>query len=234
VLKVEQIEVYYGNLKILRKISFEAKASEITVIVGSNGAGKSTTLRAVSGFTAIWSGKVFLNDSDITNRAPYQIVEAGISLVDEAIKVFPYMTVLENLKLGAYKKMAWVKQASNLEHVFDLFPRLKERVNQMALTLSGGERRMLGIGRGLMAEPQVLMLDEPSSGLAPNLAMNVFEAIQNINRSGTTVLLVEQNVWESLSLGTFGYVIENGAGVMSGPCAELLGNPEIRSAYLRI
>ena len=233
-LKVEQIEVSYGNLKTLRKISFEAKESEITVIVGSNGSGKSTTLRAVSGFVAISSGKVFIHDIDITNKPPYQIVDAGISLVDENIKIFPYMTVLENLRLGAYKKKAWIKQTTNFDRVFSLFPRLKERVKQLALTLSGGERRMLGIGRGLMAEPEVLMLDEPSSGLAPNLVMNVFEAIESINRLGTTVLLVEQNVWESLSLGTSGYVIENGVGVMSGPCSTLLGNPEIRSAYLRI
>lgn len=233
-LKVDQIEVYYGNLRTLRKISFEAGESEITVIVGSNGAGKSTTLRAISGFAPISSGKVLLHDMDITNRPPYQIVDAGVSLVDENIRIFPYMTVLENLRLGAYNKAAWATQATSLDRVFDLFPRLKERINQLAQTLSGGERRMLGIGRGLMAQPEVLMLDEPSSGLAPNLVMNVFDAVENINRSGTTVLLVEQNVWESLSLGTFGYVIENGTGVMSGPCSELLGNPEIRSAYLRI
>jgi len=234
VLRVDNLVVHYGKLEILHGVSIDAAGGEITVMVGSNGAGKSTVLRAITGFVPASSGKTLLNEDDITNKPPYQIVDAGISFVDEGVKTFPYMNVIDNLMLGAYKKKAWPNREKNLKRVFQLFPRLEERLNQEARTLSGGERRMLGIARGLMAEPDLLMLDEPSSGLAPILVMSVFEAIENINHEGISILLVEQNVWESLSLGTTGYVIENGSISLSGNCDDLLANPEIRAAYLRV
>lgn len=233
-LRVDNLVVHYGKLEILHGVSIDAAGGEITVMVGSNGAGKSTVLRAITGFVPASSGKTLLNEDDITNKPPYQIVDAGISFVDEGVKTFPYMNVIDNLMLGAYKKKAWPNREKNLKRVFQLFPRLEERLNQEARTLSGGERRMLGIARGLMAEPDLLMLDEPSSGLAPILVMSVFEAIENINHEGISILLVEQNVWESLSLGTTGYVIENGSISLSGNCDDLLANPEIRAAYLRV
>ena len=233
-LRVDNLVVHYGKLEILHGVSIDAAGGEITVMVGSNGAGKSTVLRAITGFVPASSGKTLLNEDDITNKPPYQIVDAGISFVDEGVKTFPYMSVIDNLMLGAYKKKAWPNREKNLKRVFQLFPRLEERLNQEARTLSGGERRMLGIARGLMAEPDLLMLDEPSSGLAPILVMSVFEAIENINHEGISILLVEQNVWESLSLGTTGYVIENGSISLSGNCDDLLANPEIRAAYLRV
>lgn len=233
-LKAEGLSVNYGNLEVIHQVNFQVRAGQVTVIVGSNGAGKSTMLRAVTGFGQVRAGTVVFNDQDITRQPPYRIVEAGVSLVDEGVKIFPYMTVMENLLLGAYKKQAWGRKERNLRSVFELFPRLAERKGQQARTLSGGERRMLGIGRGLMAEPRLLMLDEPSSGLAPVVVMNVFNAIKSIAAQGITILLVEQNVWESLSLGNFGYVIENGSLVLKGECQDLLHNPRIKQAYLHV
>ena len=233
-LEAEQLEVYYGNLRILRRFSFRVQSGEITTIVGSNGAGKSTTLKAVAGFIPVVAGKICFKGMDITNMKPYQIVDLGMSLVDESVKLFPYMTVLENLKLGAYRKSAWASRTGTLQQVFELFPKLSERSRQQAITLSGGERRMLGIGRGLMSRPELIMLDEPSSGLAPILVAAVFEAVKNINVGGTSVLIVEQNVWESLSLAHAGYVIESGRNVIEGKGADLLGNDAVRAAYLRV
>ena len=233
-LEVEQVEVYYGNLNILRKLSFKAQPGEITAIVGSNGAGKSTLLKAISGFVPVRSGRLSFKGKDITSKQPYQIVDLGISLVDEGIKIFPYMTVMENLILGAYKKSAWPDRAESIKKVFHLFPRLSERSNQQALTLSGGERRMLGIARGLMSQPELLMFDEPSSGLAPLMVMAMFDAIKNINAAGNSILIVEQNVWESLSLAHAGYVIENGRNVIQGKGEDLLGKDEVKAAYLKV
>lgn len=233
-LRVDELTVRYGRLDVIRNFSFEAKAGRITAIVGSNGAGKSTILRAVCGFVPISAGTVKMEGKDIAGLPPYCIVEAGISIVDEAAKVFPYMTVEENLALGAYKKTAWPRRGRNMKSVYELFPRLEERRFQQARTLSGGERRMLVFGRGLMAEPKLLILDEPSSGLSPLIVMHMFEAVKRVSREGITILLVEQNVWESLSLGSHGYVIENGCLVLQGPCRELLENPDIKKAYLRI
>ena len=233
-LKVEQIVVKYNNLQILKGVSFEVAPNEITIIVGSNGAGKSTTLRAVAGFAPVAEGKIVFKGNEIANLAPYKIVGFGISLIDENVRIFPYMTVLDNLIVGAYRKEAWAARGKHLEYMFDLFPRLRERRSQLARTLSGGERRMLGIARGLMSEPEMVMFDEPSGGLAPIVVMNIFEAIRKINEEGKTVLLVEQNVWESLSIGKNGYVIENGRIVMKGKCSELVSDPQIEKAYLRI
>ncbi len=233
-LEVEQVEVYYGNLNILKKLSFKAQSGEITAIVGSNGAGKSTMLKAISGFVPVHSGKISFEGKLITGKQPYQIVDLGISLVDESIKIFPYMTVMENLILGAYKKSAWMNRTESIKKVFQLFPRLSERSHQLAVTLSGGERRMLGIARGLMSQPDLIMFDEPSSGLAPLMVAAMFEAIKNINAGGHGVLIVEQNVWESLTLAHAGYVIENGRNVLQGKGEDLLGNNEVRTAYLRV
>jgi branched-chain amino acid transport system ATP-binding protein len=233
-LEVEQVDVYYGNLNILKKLSFKAQSGEITAIVGSNGAGKSTILKAISGFVPVRLGKISFKGQLITAKQPYQIVDLGISLVDEGVKIFPYMTVMENLMLGAYKKSAWTNRANSMKKVFHLFPKLSERSNQQALTLSGGERRMLGIARGLMSQPDLLMFDEPSSGLAPIMVAAMFDAIKNINAEGNSILIVEQNVWESLSLAHAGYVIENGKNVIQGKGKDLLGNDEVKRAYLKV
>lgn len=233
-LDVEQIDVNYGNLNILKKLSFKAQVGEITAIVGSNGAGKTTLLRTISGFVPVRSGKLSFQEKNITSFPPYQIVELGISLIDESIKIFPYMTVKENLILGAYKKSAWPNRAETMKKVFNLFPKLFERSHQHAMTLSGGERRMLGIARGLMSQPELLMLDEPSSGLAPLMVVAMFDAIKNINITGNSILIVEQNVWECLNLAHLGYVIENGKNVIQGKGEVLLGKDEVRKAYLKV
>lgn len=233
-LEVDQIEVFYGNLRIIKKISFNVESKKITTIVGSNGAGKSTILKAIAGFVPVRSGKINFAGTDVQNQPPYKIVHLGLSFVDESVKIFPYMTVKENLLLGAYRPKAWKERNDTVKSIFELFPRLAERTGQLAVTLSGGERRMLGIGRGLMSQPNLLMLDEPSSGLAPIMVSAMFEAIKNINHAGTSILIVEQNVWETLNLAHVGYVIENGKIVLEGKGDELLGNSSVKAAYLRV
>jgi len=233
-LKLENISAHYGDMQALRNVSFEIKESQIVSIVGSNGAGKSTTLSTISGVLKCSSGTIEFLGRRIENLPPHQIVELGLVQIPEARLLFPYMSALENLELGAFALSARKEKEKNLEVVFRLFPILKERKDQLAGTLSGGEQQMLAIARGLMARPKLLMLDEPSLGLAPLLVKQIFETIKEIKAHEITVLLVEQNVFHSLSLADRAYVLENGEIVLEGDGKELLNNPKVKEAYLGI
>ena len=230
-LTVENLHVYYGAIHAIQGISFSVRKGEIVTLIGANGAGKSTILKTISGLLQPREGKVFLEGEEISALAPHQIVARGISQVPEGRRVFPELSVLENLVLGAYQRKG-KEHLNELERVFELFPRLKERKNQPAGTLSGGEQQMLAIGRGLMARPRLLLLDEPSMGLAPLLVKEIFAIIREINAAGTTILLVEQNAHMALSIAQSGYVLETGEIVLSGSAAELVRNKEVRKAYL--
>jgi len=233
-LKLHQVDTYYGDVQALRKVSFEVREKEIVSIVGSNGAGKSTTLNTISGILRAASGTIEFQNQRIDHLPPHEIVDRGVVQIPEGRLLFPYMTVLENLDLGAFNRTAREARNKNLEWVFRLFPILKERMNQLAGTLSGGEQQMLAIARGLMSIPKLLMLDEPSLGLAPLLVRLVFETVRTINDQGITVLLVEQNVYHSLSASSRGYVLENGSVVLEGGGKDLLNNPQVKEAYLGI
>jgi branched-chain amino acid transport system ATP-binding protein len=232
VLKVNQIEVFYGDLQALRGVSLEVNSGEIISILGSNGAGKSTVLMTLSGILKPRRGEIFFNGDRIHLRSSSKIVESGIVQIPEGRQLFPTLTVMENLEMGAQFPRAKKTREETLQWVLGLFPRLEERKNQLAGTLSGGEQQMLAIGRGLMSRPTLLMLDEPSLGLSPILVKTIFGIIREINRHGTTILLVEQNVFHSLSLSHRAYVLENGAIVMDGAGRELLENQHIRQSYL--
>jgi branched-chain amino acid transport system ATP-binding protein len=232
VLRVNGIDVYYGDLQALRGVSFVVQPKEIIAMVGSNGAGKSTTLMTLSGILRSRAGEIFFDHQPIHLCSSSQIVEMGIVQVPEGRQLFPSLTVLENLEMGArFPKAKKLKQRT-MEWVYKLFPRLEERRHQLAGTLSGGEQQMLAIGRGLMACPTLLMLDEPSLGLSPLLVKTIFDIIKEINGQGTTILLVEQNVFHSLSLSHRGYVLENGSVAISGTGQDLLKNQHIRQSYL--
>ncbi|MBM4341381.1 MAG: ABC transporter ATP-binding protein [Deltaproteobacteria bacterium] len=231
-LRVNGIDVFYGDLQALRSISFEVLPKEIISMVGSNGAGKSTTLMALSGILRTKGGEIFFENRPIHLDSSSRIVEMGIVQVPEGRQLFPSLTVLENLELGAQFSKAKKAKKKTMEWVNKLFPRLEERKHQLAGTLSGGEQQMLAIGRGLMSCPTLLMLDEPSLGLAPILVKAIFDIIKEINQQGTTILLVEQNVFHSLTLSHRGYVLENGSVVMSGTGQDLLKNQHIRQSYL--
>jgi branched-chain amino acid transport system ATP-binding protein len=232
VLKVKSIEVFYGDLQALRGISLEVNRGEVVSILGSNGAGKSTTLMAISGILKPRRGEI-LFEQDVIHRYPSsRIVALGIVQIPEGRQIFPTLTVIENLEMGAQFPKARKTRNETLGWVFKLFPRLEERRGQLAGTLSGGEQQMLAIGRGLMSLPTLLMLDEPSLGLSPLLVKSIFDIIREINRQGTTILLVEQNVFHSLSLSDRGYVLENGSVVMSGTGKDLLTDQHIRQSYL--
>lgn len=231
-LEVDKINVFYGDLQALWDVSFEVHEGEKVVIVGANGAGKTTTLRTISGLLRPRSGEIRFMGQRIDRLPPHKIVELGIAHVPEGRRIFPRMTVLENLEMGAYIKRAREKFDDTLEWVFSIFPRLRERKNQIAGTMSGGERQMLAIARGLMSRPKLLMLDEPSLGLAPKLVLKVFEVIQRIGEEGVTILLVEQNVRHALELADRGYVLETGRITLSGTGEELLNNEYVKKAYL--
>ncbi len=231
-LRVNGIDVFYGDLQALRGISFEVQPKEIIAMVGSNGAGKSTTLMTLSGILRSRGGEIFFDNQPIHLCSSSQIVEMGIVQVPEGRQLFPTLTVLENLEMGARFSEAKKAKQQTMEWVFKLFPRLEERKRQLAGTLSGGEQQMLAIGRGLMACPTLLMLDEPSLGLSPLLVKTIFDIIKKINGQGTTILLVEQNVYHSLNLSHRGYVLENGSIAMSGTGQDLLKNQHIRQSYL--
>jgi len=233
-LNLDNISTYYGDVQALRKVSLHVKEGQIVSIVGSNGAGKSTTLNTISGVVQSSSGTIEFLGKRIENLPPHQIVEMGLVQIPEARLLFPYMTVLENLELGSFASRARKETKESLESVFELFPILRDRKNQLAGTLSGGEQQMLAIARGLMAKPKLLMLDEPSLGLAPLLVKQVFETVKRINGQGITILLVEQNVFHSLSAADEAYVLENGSVVLGGPGKEVLDNPQVREAYLGI
>jgi len=233
-LEVNGINVFYGDIQALWDVSFEVEEGELMVIVGSNGAGKTTTLKTVSGLMHPEGGSINFLGQRIDQASPHRIVEMGIAHIPEGRGLFPYMTVLENLEMGAYTRRAREKKNESLEWVYGLFPILAERRDQLAGTLSGGEQQMLAIGRGLMSRPRLLMLDEPSLGLAPMLVLDVFETVRQINKQGVTVMLVEQNVRHALELADRAYVLENGRTTLQGTGKELLENEYVKEAYLGI
>lgn len=231
-LVVENLVAGYGRMQVLRDVSFQVKKGELVSMLGANGVGKTTTLQTISGLIKQQAGSVMFNGKNISNLSPEEIVEEGLVHVPEGRKLFTDMTVLENLELGAYTQKARKRKEKNLEWVFELFPILKERHKQFAGDMSGGQQQMVAIGRGLMADPKLLILDEPSIGLSPLLTQQVFEIIETIKKQGVTVLLVEQNVERALQLSDRGYVIENGSVVLSGKGQELLKDESLKSAYL--
>ncbi len=231
-LQLEDIKVRYGNIEAVKGIDLEVDSDEIVTLIGGNGAGKTTTLKTISGVQRAFSGRVLFDGNDITEKAPHDIVRSGVVQVPEGRRIFPRMTIRENLEMGAYQRKDSAGVKSDMERAFELFPILKERIKQAGGTLSGGEQQMLAIGRGLMAKPRVLMLDEPSMGLAPIVVERIFETIAEINRQGMTILLVEQNAQIALTLAHRGYVIESGEIVLKGSGEELLANDDVRKAYL--
>jgi branched-chain amino acid transport system ATP-binding protein len=231
-LEINDIHTYYGNIEALKGVSVEVEEGECVTLIGSNGAGKSTTLRSVSGLTPPRQGSIRFNGREITETPPQDIVAMGVAQSPEGRHVFPRMTVNENLLLGAYLRRDHAEIASDLERVYDLFPRLKERERQKGGTMSGGEQQMLAIGRALMARPTLLLLDEPSMGIAPILVERIYETIAEINRQGTTILLVEQNANFALDVSSRGYVLETGHVALADKSAALRENPEVQRAYL--
>jgi len=231
-LELEAVDVHYGAIHALRGVSFQVGEGEIVTLIGANGAGKSTTLRAVSGVLAPSAGRIRYRGEESAGLKPYKLVARGLSHAPEGRGIFPNLTVTENLHLGAFLRRDAEGIAADVEKGFTLFPRLRERATQMAGTLSGGEQQMLAIARALMARPRLLLLDEPSLGLAPQLVETIFNTIQEINRQGVTILLVEQNAHLALGIAHHGYVLETGAVVQSGTGQELLRSPEVRKAYL--
>jgi branched-chain amino acid transport system ATP-binding protein len=230
-IEIRDLVTGYGGAPILRGISLSVNAGEVVAVLGANGVGKTTLNRAISGLIAVHSGEIIFEEEVISGLSPPDIVERGLIHVPEGRKIFPNMNVYENLELGSYRR-AKANRKRNLENIFDIFPRLRERTDQLAGTLSGGEQQMLAIGRGLMAEPKLLILDEPSLGLSPLLVEELFTLIARIASDGLAVMLVEQNVIQSLDLASRAYVLENGSVVMAGPAAELKRNKTLEKTYL--
>ena len=230
ILKISDLKVNYGGIEAVKGISFDVPEGEIVTLIGSNGAGKSSTLRTIAGLVKPAGGTISLQGEDITGKDPTAIVTKGVTLVPEGRRIFPDMTVLENLKIGAYLRKDDL--TDDLNWVFELFPRLKERSWQAGGTLSGGEQQMLAVGRALMSRPRVLMMDEPSLGLAPLVVRDIFGIIQEINKQGVTILLIEQNANMALKVADYAYVLETGNLTLSGTGAELLANEQVKAAYL--
>jgi branched-chain amino acid transport system ATP-binding protein len=230
-LEVEEIHTFYGNIEALKGVSIQVEEGEIVTLIGSNGAGKSTTLRSIAGLTPARTGSIRMDGQEISDIPPQEIVQRGISLSPEGRHCFPRMSVRENLDLGAYLRRD-NEIAGDMERVFDLFPRLKEREKQKAGTMSGGEQQMLAIGRALMARPRLLLLDEPSMGIAPILVQRIYETIGEINKQGTTILLVEQNANYALGISRRGYVLETGRVALTDASERLRSDPEVQKAYL--
>jgi branched-chain amino acid transport system ATP-binding protein len=231
-LNLENVQVGYGDVEVIREVSLSVEERAITSLVGSNGAGKTSLLKAISGIIPCKKGAIYFDGKDIAALPSHVRVELGLIQVPEGRHVFPYMSVLENLELGSILPKARAKRKESLVKVFDLFPRLDERAKQMARTLSGGEQQMLAIGRALVSDPRLLMLDEPSLGLGPLVVKEIFAVLAKINAAGVTVLVVEQDVKASLELGQWGYVLENGRIVLSGDAKEILKSDRVRKAYL--
>ncbi|GAB3427191.1 ABC transporter ATP-binding protein [Flindersiella endophytica] len=233
-LELENVSVHYGRIEALSDISISVEQGEIVTLIGANGAGKTTTMKAISGLLPLSRGRITFDGADISKlRADLRVVR-GISLAPEGRGIFPGMTVRENLEMGCYTRKDRKEIASDLQRMFGLFPRLQERSGQSGGTLSGGEQQMLAIGRALMARPRLLLLDEPSMGLAPQFIRQIFSIIKEINEQGTTVLLVEQNAQQALTVGHRGYVLETGRVTKTAPCSELLNDPAVKDAYLGV
>lgn len=231
-LKVENIQVYYGMINAIKGVSFEVNEGEVIALIGANGAGKTTILHTITGLITPKSGHIYLEDKDLTKIPAHKIVYLGMAHVPEGRRVFQQLTVLDNLKLGAFSINDKKKIDENLAYVFSHFPRLEERKNQIAGTLSGGEQQMLAMGRALMSNPKIILMDEPSMGLSPLLVNEIFKIIGEVSKDGTTVLLVEQNAKKALSIADRAYVLETGNIVMEGKASELMSDPRIRAAYL--
>ncbi|HVF00586.1 MAG TPA: ABC transporter ATP-binding protein [Rubrobacteraceae bacterium] len=231
-LEVENIHSYYGNIHALRGVSLTVEEGEVVTLIGSNGAGKTTTLRSIHGILPPRKGRIVFRGEEIQGVPAHDMIGKGIAQSPEGRKVFHRMTVLENLEMGAYHRNDRAEIRQDMDRVFDLFPRLKERAKQEAGTMSGGEQQMLAIGRALMSRPRLLLLDEPSMGLAPVLVERIFQIIEEINKQGTTILLVEQNANVALEIATRGYVLETGAVVNAAPAEKLREDPKVREAYL--
>lgn len=229
-LRVNDLKVNYGGIEAVKGISFDVPDKSIVTLIGANGAGKSTTLRTIAGIVNRKSGSIFLDDTEISGKPTDQIVGMGITLVPEGRRVFPDLTVLENIKIGAYLRHDDL--TDDIAWVYDLFPRLKERHWQLAGTLSGGEQQMLAVARALMSRPKIMMMDEPSLGLAPLIVQSIFEIIKEINRQGVTILLIEQNAHMALKTADMGYVLETGCITLKGTGKELLTNEDVKKAYL--
>ena len=232
ILEVRDLQVNYGGIRALKDVSLFVEEGKIVTLIGANGAGKSTTLRTISGLVKPAAGSVLLAGEDITGLNPQDIVGKGITMVPEGRHVFPDMTTLDNLRIGAYLRNDKHQINADIDHVYSLFPRLKERHWQLAGTLSGGEQQMLAVGRAMMSKPKVLMMDEPSLGLAPMVIRDIFEIIRKLNNEGMTILLIEQNANAALRTADYGYVLETGEVTLSGPGSELLSNEKVREAYL--
>ena len=233
-LKIENLNFSYGDLKVLWDVNVEVQEGEIVTVVGANGAGKSTLLKNISRLVQPGSGSITFSGHDLTKLAAHEVVELGVVQVPEGRKIFPQMTVIENLRMGSFIGSARKKRDVNMERVFAMFPRMKEREKQLGGTLSGGEQQMLAIARGLMADPKLLLLDEPSLGLSPLLVKSIFEIITGIRKLGVTIMLVEQNVFQSLKIANRGYVLETGRVVLKDQGEMLLNNEHVRKAYLGI
>jgi len=231
-LNIENLHVYYGGIHALKGISFQVPKSKIITLIGANGAGKSTTLRTISGLVENEEGKIIYNNNDISLLSTRERVIDGLVMVPEGRRIFPNLTVYENLQLGAFKRTKSNEIKKDLKWIYHLFPRLKERLNQKGGTLSGGEQQMLAVARGLMSNPRLLLMDEPSLGLAPLLVKEIFEIIKEINSQGTTILLIEQNAYAALNIADYAYVLETGNIIMEGPGNELLKSADIKKAYL--
>ena len=230
ILEIKNLSVSYGGIEAIKNISLDVEAGSIVTLIGSNGAGKSSTLRSIAGIVKAKSGEVLFEGENILGLSPDQIVKRGVTLVPEGRRVFPNLTVAENLHVGAYLRKDDIKP--DLEYVYELFPRLKERSWQFAGTLSGGEQQMLAVGRAMMARPKLIMMDEPSLGLAPLIVQGIFDIIRTINKAGITVLLIEQNANMALKVADYAYVMQTGEITLSGTGAELLENEEVKEAYL--
>ena len=231
-LEIENMHSYYGHIHALQGVSLTVEEGEIVTLIGSNGAGKTTTLRSINGILPPREGKIVFDGEEIQSTAAHQMISKGIAQSSEGRKIFHRMTVLENLEMGAYHRNDRAGIREDMDRVFELFPRLKERIKQESGTMSGGEQQMLAIGRALMSSPKLLLLDEPSMGLAPVLVERIFDIIKDINRQGTTILLVEQNANVALEIATRGYVLETGTIVNEAPAAQLREDPKVREAYL--
>jgi branched-chain amino acid transport system ATP-binding protein len=232
VLEVKQVNLSYGQMQVLKDVSLTVRQDEIVSLIGANAAGKSSMLNAISSLVPISGGEIFFDGQWMDALSSHEIIEMGIIQVPEGRRVFPFMTVKENLLMGSYNRKARKKSKESLQRVYELFPRLAEREKQLGESMSGGEQQMLAIGRGLMAIPRILMLDEPSLGLAPIIVERIFKVLQEVNGRGVTILLVEQNVKESLDVSQRGYVLENGRIVLEGTGKDLLQNAHLKKAYL--